>query len=108
MLKNVNKNTLSKANMRTLRSLRRENVKKAANFKRTFNEKQAQRRAYLISYGKNRNYWVNNEGKNIRHINPDNWVQTNNYNKNLVIGMEAHLDLNRNSVKVFKLKMKRG
>jgi hypothetical protein len=122
MLKNVNKNTLSKANMRTLRSLRRQNVKKAANFKRTFNEKQAQRRAYLVTLKNNKknknnnnnnnnnnnqftNYWLNNNAKNI-HVNPDNWVQTNNYNKYLVNSMRDFF--NGAPVKVFKLKMKRG
>jgi hypothetical protein len=96
--------------MRTLRSLRRQNAKNAANFKRTFNKKQAQRRAYLVTLKNNNNnqftnYWLNNNAKNI-HVNPDNWVQTNNYNKYLVNSMRELF--NGAPVKVFKLKMKRG
>ena len=109
MLKNVNKNTLSNANIRALRSLRRQNVKNTANFKRKFNAQQAKRRAYLVRAkninGQNENYWVNNNGQNI-HVNPSNWVQTNNYNKELVNTMREHF--NGGNVKVFKLKMKRG
>ena len=105
MLKNVNKNTLSKANIRALRSLRRQNVKNTANFKRKFNAQQAKRRVYLVRAknvnGQNENYWVNKNGKNI-NVNPSNWVQTNNYNKELVNTMREHF--NGRNVKVFKLK----
>lgn len=109
MLKNVNKNTLSNANMRTLRSLRRQDVKNTANFKRKFNKNQSERRVYLVR-AKNmnnqyENYWMNKNGENI-NVNPDNWVQTNNYNKELVNSMSEHF--NGAHVKVFKLKMKRG
>ena len=107
-LTNVNHHTLSKNNLRNLRALRRQNTKNTANFKRKFNAQQAKRRAYLVRAkninGQNENYWVNNNGQNI-HVNPSNWVQTNNYNKELVNTMREHF--NGGNVKVFKLKMKR-
>lgn len=107
-LTNVNHYELSKQNLRNLRAAHRQNAKNAANFKRKYNAQQAKRRAYLVT-GKNfnnqpLNFWVNNNGKNI-HVNPSNWVQTNNYNKELVNAMR--FVLNVNNVKVFKLK-KRG
>jgi len=99
-LTNVNHHQLSKNNLRNLRALRRQNTKNTANFQRKYNAQQAKRRVYLVSG----NYWVNNNGKNI-NVNPDNWVQTNNYNKELVNAMREHF--NGSPVKVFKLK-KRG
>jgi len=99
-LTNVNHHRLTEKNLRNLRALRRQNTKNTANFKRKYNAQQAKRRVYLVSG----NYWVNNNGKNI-NVNPDNWVQTNNYNKELVNAMREHF--NGSPVKVFKLK-KRG